>query len=73
MENRLERLETAILALEEAIDALQQLGKHSEADAHCLADIRCEYIAQRDEIEAEMSAQEQVEQAALEREYWKSR
>lgn len=73
MGDRLEKLEVAIVALEEAIDALQQLGKHSEADVRCLTDIRGEYVAERDEIEAECDAREHAEQAALEREYWQSR
>ena len=72
MEDRLERLESAIMALEDAIDALKLLGKHSEADVNCLKDIRKEYAAERDEINAELDAQEQVERAALEREYYRA-
>ena len=73
MGDRLERLEVAIMALEDAMAALTELGKHSEADVRCLTDMRNEYIAEHDEISTEIEAQEQAEQAALEREYWKSR
>ena len=72
MGDRLERLEVAITALEEAMSALADLGKHSEADVRCLSDICNEYRAERDEISAEIEAQEQVEQAALEREYYRA-
>ena len=72
MGDRLERLEVAIIALEEAIDALNQLGKHSDADVRCLSDMRQEYATERDEISAEIEAQEQAEQAALEREYYRA-
>ena len=72
MEDRLERLESAIMALEDAMDALAELGKHSEANFRCLADICKEYQIERDEINAELDAQEQAERAALEREYYRS-
>lgn len=71
LEDRVERLETAIFALDDAISALRDLGKHSEADAECLADIQREYQTERDEINARLDKQEHAERAALEREYYR--
>lgn len=73
MAERLEALESAVFALDEAIDALEMLGKHSECDVNCLTDMKDAYKREIDELNEELQREQEREQAALEREYWASR
>ena len=72
MEDRLELLESAIYALDDAIDAILALGKHNECDVQCLKDIQTDYRRERDEINNKLAARDAADRAALEREYYRA-
>lgn len=72
MEDRLEMLESAIYALDDAIDAIAALGKHSECDVQCLKDIMHDYESECREIKNELAARDAADLAALEREYYRA-
>ena len=72
MEDRLDLLESAIFALDDAIEAVAKLGKHNECDVQCLKDIRADYKRERDEINNELAARDAADLAALEREYYRA-
>ncbi len=66
-------LECAIFSLDEAISSVNQLGKKYEDDLTTLRIIRSEMQESLNGLIETRDAMEQREQAALEREYWKSR
>ena len=72
MENewRLDDLNSAISALEDAIDALKVIGNMD--DAECLGDMIYNIRAEASAIESELDAEAEGEQNALESEYWRS-
>ena len=72
MEDRLEMLESAIYALEDAIDAVAALGKHFECDVECLKDMKLSYETECREIKHELQKAADAEEAALTREYYRA-
>lgn len=72
MEDRLEMLESAIYALDDAIDAVAALGKHFECDVECLKDMKHGYEAECLEIKRELQKAADAEEAALTREYYRA-
>lgn len=71
MHERLEALETAIFALDDAMGAIAELGDDAMADVECLAEMKRGYQKERDRIHGQIEADDAAEQAALEREYWR--
>ena len=69
---RLEALECAIGALEDAIDAIMELGSDNGADADCLREMKHGYEVEAQEIRAEIETEEAADERALEREYYGS-
>ena len=69
--DRLDDLESALSALEDAQAALKAIGLDDVADY--LGGLFEEVNAEADEIRAEISIAEKADQAALEREYWATR
>ena len=69
----LELLEDAVYQIDEAINAVMALGKLYGADVDCLRDMRAQYKAQIDEINAQREAEYDSDEAALTREYYMSR
>lgn len=72
MEDRLDRLESAIFALDDAIDAIAELGKYNECDVECLKDMRENYKRECNEIKGKLAARDAADIAALEREYYRA-
>ena len=72
MEDRLDRLESAIYALDDAIDAIEALGTRNECDVACLKDIQADYKRERDEINNKLADRDAADMAALEREYYRA-
>lgn len=72
MEDRLEMLESAIYALDDAIDAIAALGKHYECDVECLKDMKHGYETECREIKRELQKAADAEEAALTREYYRA-
>ena len=72
MEDRLEMLESAIYALDDAIDAVAALGKHFECDVECLKDMKHGYEAECRKIKNKLAARDAADLAALEREYYRA-
>lgn len=71
MYDKLEALESAIYAIEDAIDAIKELGKDYGADVDCLKDIKRLYREEHEEIEGQIAARDAADRADLEREYYK--
>ena len=69
----IDELECAIFSLDEAISSVKNLGKQYEDDLTTLRIIRSEMQESLNGLIETRDAMEQREQAALEREYWKSR
>ena len=70
--DKLERLESAICALEEAADCIKALGAEYGMSADCCRDIMRDLQAEADDIKADIEAEEDREIAALEREYYRA-
>lgn len=70
---RLDRLQDAVYALDDAIDALGVLGVYSACDVDCLRDMRAQYQEEIGEINARREAADDADEAALTREYYMSR
>lgn len=68
---RLEALENAIYALDDAIDAIKELGEMNDADY--LRDIKRGYESEADEIRNELAAEAEADERALTREYYRGR
>ena len=66
---RLDDLENAMSAIDDAIEALKVLG-HSDRDLADFYDFKNNLKEEADEINAELDAEAAADQAALEREYW---
>lgn len=72
MEDRLEMLESAIYALDDAIDAVAALGNDYECDMECLKDMKHGYEVECREIKRELQKAADAEEAALTREYYRA-
>lgn len=72
MEDRLEMLESAIYALDDAIDTVAALGKRFECDVECLKDMKHGYETECREIKRELQKAADAEEAALTREYYRA-
>lgn len=72
MEDRLEMLESAIYALDDAIDAVAALGNDYECDVECLKDMKHGYESKCRKIKNELAARDEADLAALEREYYRA-
>lgn len=72
MEDKLEMLESAIYALDDAIDAVTALGNDFECDVECLKDMKQGYEAECREIKRELQKAADAEEAALTREYYRA-
>lgn len=72
MYDKLEALESALYALDDAISAVKELGAKYSNDLNCLEIIKGEYQGEHEAISAKIREEEAREQRALEREYWRS-
>lgn len=70
---RLDRLRSAVYALDDAIEAIAALGVDGACDVDCLRDMRAQYKEQISEINARREAADDADDAALTREYYMSR
>lgn len=69
---RLEAVESAIYALEDAIRAVKTLGEDHTSDQECLSSMMGEMQEEYSAIHAEIEAADAANDAAMEREYWRA-
>ena len=69
---RLDTLQDAISALEDAMFSLKTLGVEHSNDCDCCRDIIHDLRKESDDLHAEIAQEEAAESAALTREYWRS-
>lgn len=72
MRDRIDALEYAMSAIDDAIYALKQLGDDAGCDIDAMRDMMRGYEIERDELEASCRAIDDEEDYALEREYYGS-
>lgn len=72
-DQRIDDLSYAISCLEDAIDALKELGEDSVSDAECLADMIRVYAKERSALEDDRAEEYRRDRQADEDDYWKSR
>lgn len=72
MYEKLDALESVMMSLREAAEYAKELGEEYAMTVDCILDVRRELQLDADELKAEIEKEEDLETAALEREYYRS-